>query len=118
MSDSYYELVDDGVDDGQGLAQRFIATDLVRSTWSHAIQHGAPPSALLVRGLERCAQRDDTRLSRVVIDLLGPFQLKATCGFAPGSNAQANRSNWWAPRCWPLDRPVSPVRSPARAGGG
>jgi hypothetical protein len=72
MSDSYYELVDDGVDDGQGLAQRFIATDLVRSTWSHAIQHGAPPSALLVRGLERCAQRDDTRLSRVVIDLLGP----------------------------------------------
>ena len=28
-------------------------------------------SALLVRGLERCAERDDTRLSRVVIDLLG-----------------------------------------------
>jgi hypothetical protein len=29
-------------------------------------------SALLVRALERCAQRDDTRLSRVVVDLLGP----------------------------------------------
>ena len=28
-------------------------------------------SALLVRALERCAHRDDTRLSRVVIDLLG-----------------------------------------------
>ena len=28
-------------------------------------------SALLVRALERCAARDDTRLSRVVIDLLG-----------------------------------------------
>ena len=28
-------------------------------------------SALLVRALERCEQRDDTRLSRVVIDLLG-----------------------------------------------
>lgn len=28
-------------------------------------------SALLVRALERCARRDDTRLSRVVIDLLG-----------------------------------------------
>src|ERR1700722_19193002 len=54
-----------------GSCPTFITNDLVRSTWSHAIQHGAPPSALLVRGLERCAQRDDTRLSRVVIDLLG-----------------------------------------------
>src|SRR5689334_7326245 len=30
-------------------ARSFIATDLVRSTWSAAIQHGAPVSALLVR---------------------------------------------------------------------
>ena len=65
----YYELVDDD-DDPQG--ERFVATDLVRSTWSAAIQHGAPVSALLVRALERCEARDDTRLSRVLIDLLGP----------------------------------------------
>ncbi|MDN5857345.1 MAG: DNA-processing protein DprA, partial [Pseudonocardia sp.] len=32
----------------------------------------APVSALLVRALERCEHRDDTRLSRVLIDLLGP----------------------------------------------
>ncbi|WP_304112714.1 thioesterase family protein [Mycolicibacterium bacteremicum] len=68
MSDSYYELVDP--DDPTG--EKFIATDLVRSTWSAAIQHGAPPSALLVRALERHEQREDTRLSRVLIDLLGP----------------------------------------------
>jgi len=68
MSDSYYELVDDA--DPQG--EKFIATDLVRSTWSAAIQHGAPMSALLVRALERCEARDDTRLSRALIDLLGP----------------------------------------------
>ena len=43
----------------------------MRSTWSAEIQHAAPVSALLVRGLERCEQRDDTRLSRVVIDLMG-----------------------------------------------
>src|SRR3954470_2609922 len=67
MSDSYYELVDDA--DPQG--ERFLATDLARGTWSAAIQHGAPVSALLVRALERCDQRDDTRLTRVVIDLLG-----------------------------------------------
>lgn len=68
MSDSYYELVDAGDERGE----RFLTTDFVRSTWSATIQHGAPPSALLVRALSRCEQRDDTRLSRVLIDLLGP----------------------------------------------
>ena len=62
MSDSYYELIDDA----DPLGEKFTATDLVRSTWTAAIQHAAPVSALLVRALERCAQRDDTRLSRVV----------------------------------------------------
>jgi acyl-Coa thioesterase superfamily protein/acyl-CoA thioesterase superfamily protein len=66
MSDSYYELIDA---DERG--ERFLATDLVRSTWTATIQHGAPVSALLVRALERCAPREDTRLSRVMIDLLG-----------------------------------------------
>ncbi|OBK80775.1 thioesterase family protein [Mycobacterium sp. 1164985.4] len=67
MSDSYYELIDDA----DPLGERFRATDLVRSTWSAAIQHGAPVSAILVRALEGCEARDDTRLSRVLIDLLG-----------------------------------------------
>ena len=68
MTDSYYELVEAAGPRGE----KFRATDLVRSTWSAAIQHAAPVSALLVRALERCAVRDDTRLSRVVVDLLGP----------------------------------------------
>ncbi|MFA7512615.1 MAG: acyl-CoA thioesterase domain-containing protein, partial [Mycolicibacterium vanbaalenii] len=68
MSDCYYELVDAADDRGE----KFAATDFVRSTWSAAIQHAAPVSALLVRGLQRCEARDDTRLSRVVVDLLGP----------------------------------------------
>lgn len=68
MTDSYYELAGDA----ELLGEKFTATDLVRSTWSARIQHAAPVSALLVRALERCAPRDDTRLSRVVVDLLGP----------------------------------------------
>ena len=68
MSDSYFELVGHDAE----LGEQFAATDLVRSTWVASIQHGAPPSALLVRALERCEQRPDTRLSRVLIDLLGP----------------------------------------------
>ncbi|MGY4711844.1 thioesterase family protein [Mycolicibacterium sp. CBM1] len=67
MTDSYYELLDPA--DPRG--ERFGATDLVRSTWSPRIQHGGPVSALLVRAMQRCEQRDDTRLSRVVVDLLG-----------------------------------------------
>lgn len=68
MSDAYYELVDAA----DPLGEKFTATDMVRSTWSAAIQHAAPVSSLLVRGLERCQRRDDTRLSRVMVDLLGP----------------------------------------------
>src|SRR5271165_1655920 len=68
MTDSYYEVIDHADPSGE----KFCATDLVRSTWSAALQHAAPVSALLVRALERCTARDDTRLSRVVIDLLGP----------------------------------------------
>lgn len=67
MTDSYYELIDGA--DPRG--EKFRATDLARGTWSSSIQHGAPVSALLTRALERCEQRDDTRLSRVVIDLIG-----------------------------------------------
>jgi Acyl-CoA thioesterase C-terminal domain/Acyl-CoA thioesterase N-terminal domain len=67
MSNYYYKLVD-GRD---RLGERLIATELTASTWSPSIQHGGPPSALLVRALERCRPRPDMRLSRVVIDLLG-----------------------------------------------
>ncbi|MFZ1177215.1 MAG: thioesterase family protein [Mycobacterium sp.] len=79
MTDSYYELIDDT----DALGEKFRATDLVRSTWSAAIQHAAPVSALLVRALERCAQRDDTRLSRVVIDLLGPVPAEGELWVGP-----------------------------------
>jgi hypothetical protein len=67
VTDSYYELIDDA----GALGEKFSTTDLARGTWSASIQHGGPVSALLVRALERCERRDDTRLSRVVIDLLG-----------------------------------------------
>ncbi|MCV7199294.1 thioesterase family protein [Mycobacterium angelicum] len=79
MTDSYYELIDDA--DARG--EKFRATDLARGTWSAAIQHGGPVSALLVRALERCERRDDTRLSRVVIDLLGPVPVEGDLWVGP-----------------------------------
>ncbi|MBX7430578.1 thioesterase family protein [Mycobacterium sp. Y57] len=68
MTDAYYELVDP--DDPLG--ERFAASSHVISTWGSAMQNAAPVSALLVRAAERCAARDDTRISRVIVDLLGP----------------------------------------------
>lgn len=67
MSDSYYELIDEN----DAIGEKFRATDMTRGTWSAAIQHAAPVSALLVRALERCEHRADTRPSRVAIDLMG-----------------------------------------------
>ncbi|WP_369803778.1 acyl-CoA thioesterase domain-containing protein, partial [Mycobacterium sp. NAZ190054] len=68
MTDAYYDLVD--ADDPRG--EKFTASDHVISTWGPQMQNAAPVSALLVRAAERCAPRDDVRLSRVVVDLLGP----------------------------------------------
>ena len=93
MTDSYYELIENtGAADPLG--ERFAATDLARGTWSAAIQHGGPVSALLVRALERCAQRDDTRLSRVVIDLLGGVPAEGDLWVRAHVDRGANRSSW------------------------
>ncbi|WP_149359707.1 thioesterase family protein [Lolliginicoccus suaedae] len=45
------------------------------SVWSSSMQHGSPPAALLVRALEQCEPRDDARLSRVSVEILGPIPL-------------------------------------------
>ena len=71
MTDAYYELLD--ADDPRG--ERFAASDHVISTWSADMQNAAPVSALLVRALERCHPRADARLTRVVVDLLGPVPM-------------------------------------------
>jgi hypothetical protein len=68
LTDAYYELLDPH----DRIGERFSASDHVISTWSPTMQNAAPVSALLVRALERCSPRNDARLTRVVVDLLGP----------------------------------------------
>lgn len=68
MTDAYYELIDSAIPRGE----KFAASDHVISTWGSTMQNAAPVSALLVRALERCSPSDDARISRVVVDLLGP----------------------------------------------
>lgn len=61
--DAFYErLADD----------RFASTGHTSGPWSDESQHLGPPSALLVRALERCAPRPGALLSRVTFEVLGP----------------------------------------------
>lgn len=68
-ADGAYYLPLDAATDG---AERFESTEHTVGPWSAEMQHMSPPSALLVRALQRCAPRSGTRLSRVSIDVLGP----------------------------------------------
>ncbi|MDJ0105217.1 thioesterase family protein [Rhodococcus erythropolis] len=78
MADAAYfipshDVPADAVDAGR--PERYLPTADTISIWSPAMQHGAPPSALLVRALERCEPRNGTRLTRVCFDILGPIPL-------------------------------------------
>src|SRR5690606_8055272 len=55
--------------------ETFRPTDHTVSTWGPHLQHGAPPSALLARAVERHRPRPDTRLTRLTVELLGPVPL-------------------------------------------
>ena len=114
MSDSYYELIDES----DTLGERFTATDMVRSTWSAAIQHAAPVSSLLVRALEHCAARDDTRLSRVMVDLLGPVPAEGDLWVRSQVERSGTQIELVGAELLGLAPTASPVRSRRRAGGG
>ncbi|BAW09284.1 thioesterase [Nocardia seriolae] len=52
--------------------ERYLATASTVSVWAASMQHGAPPSALLARAVERCAPRDGMRVARLTMEILGP----------------------------------------------
>jgi hypothetical protein len=52
--------------------ERFHATFSTTGPWFADAQHVGPPSALIVRALERCDPRPGTQLSRITVEVLGP----------------------------------------------
>ncbi|MFD6352302.1 thioesterase family protein [Nocardia tengchongensis] len=52
--------------------ERYSASASTISVWAATMQHGAPPSALLARAVERCAPRVGTRVARLTMEILGP----------------------------------------------
>ncbi|WP_036568776.1 thioesterase family protein [Nocardia sp. BMG51109] len=53
--------------------ERYLATESTVSVWAATMQHGAPPSALLGRAIERCGPRDGARVARMTMEILGPI---------------------------------------------
>lgn len=112
MSDAYYELLD--TDDPLG--ERFAASEHVTSTWSADMQNAAPVSALLVRTLDRCAPRADARMSRVVVDLLGPVPVTGPLWMRggvrrPGTKIELLSAEMLAPGPDGRPRPVAEARA-------
>ncbi len=70
MTEAYFEPL--GTEDGW---ERFHATGHTVSAWGPDLQHGAPPSAVLTRAMDRHERTDHTRIARVTVDLLGPVPL-------------------------------------------
>lgn len=68
MPGAFYQQEDEG---------RFAASPLTAGPWSPDAQHAGPPSALLVRAMERFERRPEVRLARVSVDVLGPVPVAA-----------------------------------------
>jgi Thioesterase-like superfamily len=53
-----------------------VPSELTRGPWDPGAQHAGPPSALLARALERCDPREELRLGRITVEILGPVPLE------------------------------------------
>jgi hypothetical protein len=54
---------------------RYSATESCVGPWFPDAQHIGPPTALLVREIERCAPRPELQLGRITVEVLGPVPL-------------------------------------------
>ena len=83
------------VTEGELSYERFMPTSFTYGAWG-PFQHGAPPSALLTRMLERRRlESERMRITRIAVDLLSavPYtELRAVMGLAPGAADRQGRS--------------------------
>lgn len=82
-----------------GLVEEFEATDLAGSGWGPDMQHGGPVAALLTRAMDRGGAADNTRISRVTVDILGPIPLTRVRTAArvarPGRRISLSEADLW-----------------------
>lgn len=91
--------------------EQFSSTERTTSLWAPTMQHGAPPSALLLRALERVEARSDVRVTRVVVELLGPVPIADIVVRSwverPGKNIELVAAELWATTATGVDRAVA-----------
>lgn len=71
--DACYLPIDDPAFAAEGM-ECFAPTEHVLGPWG-PIQHGGPISGLLTRAMDRCAPRENARLTKISVDLLGPVPM-------------------------------------------
>lgn len=108
---AFYEPLTPDATAADTTIERFRPTAHTVSTWGPDMQHGAPPSALLVRALEQHRARPDTRPTRICIDLLGPIPLTdldvRTRLERPGRRIELLVAELWTTTGDGTDRPVA-----------
>lgn len=69
MTEAFYQPTDD--------PDRFVGTEHCPAPWSPTLSHAAPPSALLVRAIERLVPSvpGPTQVIRITYDILGPIPI-------------------------------------------
>jgi len=67
--ENYFAVVEENETGG-----RYVAAPGTAGPWNAQLQHGGPPSALLVRAAERCVPAHDTHLCavRAAVEFVGP----------------------------------------------
>merc|ERR1711916_301380 len=76
METACYKVLDSKRDATGIMGEVFVPQGLVGSPWGSDLQHAGPVTGLLARALEQCGPRDDARITRVAVDILGPVPIR------------------------------------------
>lgn len=72
----YYVPIDPPQSESDGADHEYFQpTEATQSVWAATMQHGGPPSGLMMRSLLRCAADPAQRFTRVTTEILGPIGL-------------------------------------------
>jgi hypothetical protein len=95
-----YGQVDQWMTESGELVEEFAATEYAGSGWGPDMQHGGPVAALLTRAMDRCQPANGTRISRIVVEILGAIPLTTVRTSArmvrPGRRIALLESDLWA----------------------
>lgn len=71
----YYVPIDPPASAGNTGHEYFQPTEATQSVWASTMQHGGPPSGLMMRSLLRCDAQPGQQFTRVTTEILGPIGL-------------------------------------------